>query len=145
MPAITETLNACDAVITLADANGVPVDISGAANRALLAFTHAIESYRVFGDRWIRRLACGQDAALRLDVVYTPGDAQAVAVLRAWYFGLGSARVVRVAVHSGAGADTFTGAFVLARLSLPLEASTPAPILVSAELLPDGAVTHTTA
>jgi hypothetical protein len=137
-------INACDVQITLADADGAPIDISGAANRAVLDFTQVVESWRVFGERWARRLACGQDAALRLDLVYDRAPDGAIALLRGWYFlDPGAPRAVTVSVPGGtAGADRFSGDFVLARLSLPLDAARAAPVLVSVELLPHGAVTH---
>jgi hypothetical protein len=137
-------INACDVQITLANPDGAPIDISGSANRAVLDFTQVIESWRVFGERWLRRLACGQDAALRLDLVYDRAPDGAIALLRGWYFlDPGTPRAVTLSVpNGGGGADRYSGAFLIARLSLPLDAARAAPVLVSVELLPHGAVTH---
>ncbi|MDZ4771206.1 MAG: hypothetical protein SGJ24_18955 [Chloroflexota bacterium] len=146
MPATTSAINACDAAIAIDNAAGVLVDISGAANRAALEFTQTVESYRVFGERWIRRLACGKDATLRLDLVYTTTANEALDLLRDWFFASGSAapRTVRIAVAGTIGSDAYEGEFVLARLNLPLDASNAAPILVTADLLPHGVVSYTT-
>ncbi|MCK6580363.1 MAG: hypothetical protein L6Q98_19895 [Anaerolineae bacterium] len=147
MPATSTVVNGCDVAVYIDGASGTLVDVSGSANRVNLDFSQEVESFRVFGDKWRRRLACAKDATLTLDVVYSTATDEGLDLLRDWYFGANSgvARTVRILVPENAtGSDDYQGEFILSSLSIPINASQAGPITVSAELVPNGEVTHAT-
>jgi hypothetical protein len=67
-------------------------------------------------------------------------------VLLDWWFGsnYNAARTVEINIpDQSTGSDTYSGEFVLSSASIPLSAEDAAPILVSFELLNQGAFTRT--
>jgi hypothetical protein len=146
MTATTTAVNACNVSIHLANASGTLIDISGQGNRFEMSLTQEVETFRVFGSKWMQRLACAQDATMRLDAVYSTASGEALALLRDWYFDYpGTTRRIRVFVPGDTtGADSFEADVLLTSLTIPLDASSAAPIMVSAEIVPNGEVTHAT-
>lgn len=146
MAETSTALNGCDLGIHLDKQDGTPVDISGSSNQVNMQFTKQLGEYQVFGSSWVRRLACKRDATMTLQVVYSTAADEALDVLRDWYFNdSDTKRTLRILVpQDEVGADSYSGEFFLASLEIPIDAGEAAAILVTAELKPDGAVTHTT-
>jgi len=145
MPATTTAINACDVAVYIANAAGVLTDISGSANKVDLAFSQEVGNFRVFGDKWMRRLACAKDATMSLDVVYTTTADEGLDLLRDWMLGAssGTPRAFRVILPQNAvGSDSYEGSVIISSLSIPIDASEAGPIMCSAELMPNGAITH---
>lgn len=145
MPSTTSAKNARDVAIFLDDADGDPVEISGSANSVKFAFTQELGAYRVFQEAWTKRLASGKDASFQIDVVFSTASDEGYALIRDWFYGDASdaPRTLQIVVPRDAdGSDSYSAEALIAEGSIPMEASDAEPILVSVELLPDGAVTH---
>lgn len=145
MAETTTAVNACDVKIHVDNSSGVPVDISGSSNRASLELRQTVESYRVFGQRWMKRKTCAKEGTVQLDVVYSEAADEGLDILRDWWFSndSGTPRTVRLMVPSDAvGDDDYMGEFVLENLSIPIDAGQTGPIIVSATLLSEGAITY---
>jgi hypothetical protein len=135
MPSTDSAINACGAIIRVADEFGDLIDISGSSNEVSLDFDAELGDYKVFGDAAKYRLECGIDASLDLTVVYTTGTREGMSILKRWRKNRGL-RVVHVLV----GADLYKGSFLLEKMSLPLKSDDAKPIMVKASLKPNGNV-----
>ncbi|MDZ4768355.1 MAG: hypothetical protein SGJ24_04440 [Chloroflexota bacterium] len=148
MPSTSTAINACNVKVQIDNAAGTLVDVSGSANRVNLEFSQELGSYRVFGNKWMKRLACAKDATLQLDVVYSTQANEGLDLLRDWFFSAassGTPRTIRMMLPDDVvGGDDYQGEFIISSLSIPMDASEAGPITVSAELMPDGEVTHGT-
>lgn len=147
MPAPTTAINGCDAVIFLEDESLVLQDISGDGNSFELELSNEIGQYKTFGQTWPKRLACGKDASLSLDVVYrmeaSGENPAALGMLRDWFFNGGDSRLIKLCLpDNSSGNDSYYGYFVLETLTIPAAADEADPIMVSAEFLPNGDVTY---
>ncbi len=141
MAQTTTAINACDASIWLDKSTGVLTDISGSSNSLNMDFDNELGMLRNFGSRWPIRLECGKDATLTLAITYTTGTDEAVSILKEWYFNNPGRRSLKFYLpDKSVGADLYAGEFRLEKLSIPTEAGKADPILVTATLRPDGAV-----
>lgn len=140
MAGTTTAVNACDAVIQLADENDVLMDISGSTNECNLGFTKNIGGTKVFGSQTPIRRQCGVDFSLDLTALFTTALNEARDVLFEWAFagGTGSRRFKLMVPNSNIGGFTFTGKVVLQKMDLPLKADDAAPILIKSSMMADG-------
>jgi hypothetical protein len=145
MPQTTTAINACDAAIWLDNAAGTLIDISGSSNSINMDFDNELGMLRNFGSRWPIRLECGKDATFALTAVYTEAATEAVNILKNWFFNTPGNRTLKVYLpDKNVGSDVYSGEFRLEKLSIPAESGKADPIMVSATLRPNGAVTLTT-
>jgi len=146
MAETTTAINACDASVWLDDDAGTPVDISGSTNEVDINFDNEMGEYTVFGNRWKRRTECGKDASFTLQVVYTTQTDEGFDLLKQWFFAHapGNRTISIYLPNKNVGSDHYTMEAKLANLAFTATAGEGDPMMVSAELLPDGEVTHTT-
>lgn len=145
MPQTTGAVNGCDVVIRLDNSAGALTDISGSSNKVELELDNEIGEFRTFASNWAGRIMCGQDASVSLDVIYSLTAAEAMAILKEWYFTTRNKRTLELNIPDNAtGSDRYTMESVLESLSIPAPADEADPIMVSTSLLPDGAVTLAT-
>lgn len=146
MAQTTTAVNACDVAIWLDNGTLTPTDIGGSSNNVDLDFDHDIGEFRTFASRWPGRLECGKDANFTLNIVYSTTADEAFDILKTWYFASSPGnRTLSVYIpDKDVGSDHFQGEFKIASLSWTAGADEAGPIMVTANLLPDGEVTHST-
>lgn len=139
---MTDTaVNACDVVVRLDDAGGNLVDISGESNNASIDFSREIGEFKSFGSQWKTRLACGKDASISLDVVYSQDTAEASKLIEAWFHDTDGKRTLQIDIpDSSPGGVRYEAEVVMESYSIPLAADDANPIMLSCSLLPDGEV-----
>lgn len=148
MPATTTAVNACGVKIELDNAAGVLTDISGSSNEATIDFKIDLGEFKVFGDAWRRRLACGKDASISLRVIYTTAADEGLDLVRDWFFSSDykTARTCRISIPDGTnGSDSYTCEVLLESFNIPTKSDEAAPIMVAVELKPTGEVTYAVA
>lgn len=146
--AITTTArNACDASVWLDTAGGTLTDISGSSANIAPSFDLQVGEYRVFQDRWPKRIDCGKDASITLNVWYSTTADEGFDILIDWFFTTspGARTFSWYQPSKNVGSDYFTGEFRLDDLSWTNDPSDPNPVMVTATLLPDGTVSHSVA
>lgn len=144
MPASTTIVNACGVVIKLADAVAAMQDITGQANEAKLSTERKLGDFKVFGDVNTYRLECGKDGKLELKIFYSKAANEALDLLEDWD-DVGGLRVVTIDVPDSTPASLgrrYSASWRLESLDLPLKADDPKPIVVSATLQINGALTR---
>ncbi|RPI52772.1 MAG: hypothetical protein EHM56_08015 [Chloroflexi bacterium] len=139
-------INAIDAAIWLDKAGGTPTDISGSSNSVSIPLTQQLGPFRNFGSRWPKRLEGGKDGAFRLVITYSTAADEALDILRDWFFATEpGARTIKVYVpDKNVGSDVYSAEVRIESLDIPLDSGKAEPITVTANLLPDGAITHAT-
>ena len=144
MSATPSAVNSCDAGVWLDDDAGTPKDISGSSNQATLDFSNEVEAFRVFGDKWPRRLECGKDARFRLRLVYSTGSDEAVDILKTWFFATtpGNRTLTVYVPDKNVGSDRYQAEVKIESWSGTLDRADAGPVMVDLNLVPDGAVTH---
>lgn len=147
MAETTTTINGCDADIFLDDDADAPVDVSGSSNEIAMTFDNELGEYRTFGSRWRRRTECGKDASFTLQAVYSTAADEAFDLLKTWYFANppGNRTLSVYLPNKNVGSDHYQGEMKVESLDWTSTAGEGDPIIVTAELKPDGEVTHTTA
>jgi len=138
---------ACDVMLWLDDDSGTPTDISGSAASVDMSFTNNVGDFRTFGGRWTKRTVCGSDASFTLNVVYTTATGESYDVIRDWWTGLQYAddRSLRIQVPDNeANSEQWDMEVVLESWDMTLDSSEGGPIMVTANVLPNGAVVHGT-
>ena len=147
MPPTTTAIVATNAKVWIDNAAGTPVDVSGSSNRIEISPENGIAEFRAFGQTWRQRRVTGKDVSMSFNVIYTTASDEAVDVLKTWFFG-GSDAARTVSVYlpdKNVGSDHFYGEFVLASLSIPLDAEADEVVRVSCDLRADGQVYVTAA
>lgn len=146
MAQTTTAVNACDVAIWLDSGTLTPTDISGSSNNVDMDFDQEIGEYRTFGSRWPVRLECGKDAAFTLNIIYSTAADEALDILKTWYFASSPGnRTLSVYIpDKNVGSDHFQGECKIASLSWTAGSDEAGPIMVTANLLPDGEVTLST-
>jgi hypothetical protein len=144
MTATTTAIAATDCVIQLDNNAGALVDISGQSNSVEVSFENGVAEFRPFSTQWKTRKVVGKDAPISMAGVYSTNDAEALGILRGWFFGGDdSARSLQIDVpDSNAGGDRISGEFVLSTFSYTLDSEADDFVRWSAELMPTGAVSH---
>ena len=143
----TTARNACDIGIRLDNASGTLTDISGSSNAVTLTLSQNVGESRVFGSRWPAREVCGKDAKVALTVLYTTASDEGYDILANWFNETDpQPRTLYLYFpNKNVGSDVYYGEFVLESYETPATAGEAAPIMVSASLLIDGAITYTVA
>lgn len=146
MAETTTAVNGCDVAIWLANIAGVLKDISGSSNQIGLKLNAEIGDYRVFKQKWLKRLGCGKDAEAKLVVVYTTAADEGLDILKEWFFAAapGNREMSIYIPDKNVGADHFNGLWRLKDLDIPVNAGEGKPITVTATLLSDGEITLVT-
>lgn len=141
MAQTTTAINACGAVLEVDDVDGDPNNISGSSNRANLKLSRAMGQGVTFEGEWNFRLQCKKDGSLELLIMYTTDTDEGLELLTDWWEANTGRRTVSVYPAGKInGAKFFTGEFLLQDLDLPIDATDPNPIMITATLLPDGAI-----
>jgi hypothetical protein len=140
MPETTSAINACNVALHLDNSSGVPVDISGSANRVEPQFSQQIGEYQVFGGAWLKRLVCKKDATLNLQIVYSTAANEGWKILKDWWQNHNDEpRTVRFMVpEEEIGADDFSGEFLISTMNAPFDGTQAGPVLVALTLLQTG-------
>lgn len=143
----TTGINACDVSIWLDDNADSLKDISGSSNQLDMNFDHDLGQYTTFQSKWPQRLECGKDASFTLQVIYTTASDEAFDILKQWFFATSPGeRSFNVYLpDKNVGSDKFSCEVRLQNLSWTATGGEADPIIVTATLLPSGAVAHTTA
>lgn len=142
MPASSTAVNACDVVIRIEDANGQLVDISGSSNEVNIDFSNDIGEFKPFGNKSRRRLMCGTDAKVALKAFYTQAAGEATDLMKQWQFRKRTKRAFQVCIPDDSpGSDIYEGYVLLSTFSIPGKSDDANPIMLSADLLPDGEIT----
>lgn len=146
MPQTNSQINACDAVIKLQTVSGNLMDISGSSNEVSMDLTNDVGQLTTFQARFPVRSSCKSDATINLRVIYTMSQAEAMQILKDWYFNHhGTIRRIQIYLpDDDAGSDMYQFDVILASLNIPVQSSDANPILVSAVLNPSGAFTLST-
>jgi len=146
MAQTTSAKNALDCQVKLANASAVLKDISGSAASIEPTLAHELGMARTGDSKWPLRLDGGKDATFTLNVVYSTGGDEGLALLRDWWFAdpPGSRSIEIYVPDENAGSDLYYGKVRIGNLSFPLDYSDPNPIAVTAELAVDGPWLHTT-
>lgn len=143
----TTAINACDASIWLDDDANTLQDISGSSNSVDINFDHDLGQYITFQSKWPNRLECGKDASFSIQAVYSTASDEAWDLLKQWYFATspGERSLNIYLPDKNVGSDKFSCEARIENLSFTMTGGEADPIIVTATLLPSGAVAHTTA
>jgi hypothetical protein len=149
MPSSSNAINMCDVDLYMEDEGGNWVDISGTSNEVTLEFSRNIGEWKVFGDQWMQRKACGKDASLSINVIYTiTGDsepAEGKDLFLNWLFDGEGSRNFRLDMPSSeTGNDRYEGPFVLESLPVGGSADEAAPVMMSMSMSAAGQVYYET-
>ena len=131
----------------LDDDAGIPIDISGSSNALEMEFSQELQAYwTMYRGRMPVRNTGREDAAIRVQVVYSTATTEAVDLLTDWYFNHpGTRRTLSIYIPEYIiGADSYSGECLLETLTIPGIAEDSAPIPVQATLLPSGSWTKAT-
>lgn len=146
MAQTTTAVNACDAGIWLDNGTLIPTGIGGSANNVDMNFDQEIGEFRTFGSRWPGRLECGKDANFTLNIVYSSAADEAFDILKTWFFASSPGnRTLSVYIpDKNVGSDHFQAECKIEGLSWTAGSDEAGPIMVTANLLPDGEVALST-
>lgn len=145
MPFTSTAINACDVDLFLENASGTQVAIGGSSNSVDINFDNEIGEYMTFGHQWPGRLECGKDASFTINVVYSSAADEGFDIIKNWYHTAGKPgdRTLQIYVpDKNVGSDYWLAQVKIANYSFTADRGEAGPIMVSAELLPNGAVTH---
>lgn len=147
MAQTTTAINACGAVIKIDNSSPTLTDISGSSNNASLSFSVETATGVTFEGDWNFRLQCKKDASLEIAVMWTTTTDEGRELLETWFAASSpGARTVEVYPNGTAtGERVYSGEFLIEELSIPMAANEAGPIVATATLSPDGAVTFGTA
>jgi len=146
MAQTTTAIDSCAVEVWLDTAGGVLTNISGSSTEIVPHFTQTLGDYHPRASDWPSRLDGGKDAGVRLNVVYSTTDAEGWDILKDWWFAAspGARRMRWYAPDKTAGADQFAGNWRIRDLRWTHGASAAGPVVVTADLVPDGEVTQST-
>jgi hypothetical protein len=148
MAQTSTAITACDAGFWLDNAAGTLTDIGGSSNNLTINLDkETLGTLRTFGSRWPTRYECGKDCTIDFRVVYSTSATEAFQLLKNWYYETDpTARSVKVYLpKKNVGNDVYSGEFRLQNLSIPAEAGSASPVMVSGRLLITGELTIATA
>ena len=146
MAQTSTAINACDVSFWLDNASAALKDLSGSSNSIQVNFDHDVKPFRTFQSQWPKRLECGKDASITLNVVYSSTSDEGWSVLKNWFFAAApGARTFNLYIPTkNVGADFFYGEVRIKSLSFTLSPDEAGPVMVQAVLEPDGAITLST-
>ena len=149
MAQTTTARNACSCAVWLDNSSGTLKDISGSSTSVEFGFTNEIGEFVTFGSCYKGRLECGKDWTFTLNVVYSTTSDEGWDILKGWMHNTTCSddpRTLDIYVPTkNVGSDYWTMEVYLASLSFTADRSDANPIMVTAEFLPDGTVTHSVA
>ena len=148
MPGTSTARNACNVAIWVDDASGVPTDVSGSLNQVRMTFTNVLGEFVVFGAEAIKRLCCGFDGTVELDIVYTTAASEGRDLFFAWEFGALRCTPRTVSIYlpdKNVGSDHFSGEFLIETMDVTGDRSDSGPMPITVRLLPNGSIDRTTA
>jgi hypothetical protein len=149
MPQTTTAQNACNVRVFLDNASGALQDITGSSSSLDMGFTNEIGEFVTFDSCAKGRLECGKDWTFTLNAIYTTTTNEAFDILKNWAASTtcsGSARTLDIYIpDKNVGSDYWTMEVFLSTLSWTADRGDANAIMVSAEFLPNGTVTHTVA
>lgn len=140
MTATATAINACDVVIHLDNASGIPVDISGSVNSLNPQFTTDMGEYNVFGSGWRQRLMCQRDVQIQLNIVYSSAADEGFQLLRNWFANQHTLnKTLRWMIpDDSVGSNDQSGEFFLSQWSYTATAGEAGPIMASLTLVQSG-------
>jgi len=143
----TTAVNACDVDIWLDNAANTLTDIGGGTNKIDLEFDHELGEYRAFGNKWRGRLECGKDAKFTLYVIYSTTATEAMKIIESWFHAnVPGARSLKIYVPTkSAGAAVYSCEARIDEYKFTVDVNDPNAVMATVVLLPDGAVTYSTA
>lgn len=146
MAQTTTAVNACNVVLSIDNASGVPVDVSGSSNQAGINMTVTTAETNTFDGQWAIKKACKTAASLSVTATYSVTETEGYNILADWIFNSPTtSRSVTIDIpDSTVGSDRYTGEFVLESLDVPLSADDAGVILAAAALSNDGAFVRST-
>lgn len=143
MAQTTDSVNACNVVLMVDDADGTLQDVSGSTNQASMDFSRAVAETFTFEGDWAIKKSCKKSVGLSIQALYTLNDAEASNILEDWFFNSNASRTVQIDVpNADGGSFRYSGEMTLESLSIPLSADDAGVILVSATLSNDGEFTR---
>lgn len=142
MPVQSSVINACDAVVRLADPTGELVDISAHSNEVSIDLSNTIGEWKPFGQKWKRRLDCGKEGSISYKGFYAHNEpGSAVELFKEWFFRNRGTRAVEIMIPDNSpGADKYSCDAVLETFNIPIKSDDANPIIFSADLKPDGEI-----
>jgi len=145
MALTTTAYNACDVSPWLEDVNGTQQEIAGSSNSVDISLDHVLGEYVSFQEQWPRRLECGKDATVTLNVIISETASEGWDVLKDWYFATspGARLFTWYQPDKNVGSDKFEMDARLESLAWTADRGEAGPIMVTAVLRPDGELTHT--
>jgi hypothetical protein len=145
MPQTTSQVNACDVRVYLDNGAGLLAEISGSSNEVSMDFTNQLGELFTFGERFPVRGECKSDATINLNVIYTLDDAEAMNILKDWFFTTRGQKTIRIEIPDDEpGSDRYQFEVFMESFNIPLVSNDANPILVSTVLRPTGTFTVTT-
>lgn len=146
MAQTTTAENACDVVLTVDNASGTPVDVSGSTNQANMDLSATSAETFTFQGDWAIKKTCKKAVAVAVQALYSVTETEALNIFMDWFFNsLGTSRTVQIDIpDSSVGSDRYSGEFTLENVSVPLTADDAGVILASIALSNDGTVTRST-
>lgn len=145
MAQTTTAISSCAVEVWLDNtAGGVLTNISGSSTEIVPRFTQTLGDYHPRASDWPSRLDGGKDAGIRLNVVYSTTAAEGWDILKDWWFTAppGARTLTWYAPDKTAGADMFSGEWRIRDLRWTHGAGSAGPVVVTADLVPDGEVTQ---
>jgi len=144
MAETTTAVNACDVEIWLDNASGTPTDISGSSNAVTMTMENDVGDYRVFSNRWRKRMECGKSLTMTINGVYTETATEMQGLFAAWALANPSgARTVTVYIpDKNVGSSKWSGEWRLQDYNFAADVTEPGAIPLTATLLSDGTITH---
>ena len=147
MSQTTTKINACDLSLWLDNAAGTPVDISGSSNKVGMTFSLETGEMATFQTHWKVRTQCLKDVAIACRAVYSTASDEALDILKNWFFAAtpGARTFSAYLPDKNVGSDHYYGEVVLDGFNFDGDVTSPNPIAVEFNLLPDGEFSWTTA
>ena len=144
MTATDTAITACDVGVWIDNAAGTLKDVSGSSNKATLNFDNNLGQFTPFGAQWPKRVECGKDAKIDLEIIYSTAADEGFDIIKNWFFATPSGdRTVRIYVpDKNVGSDMFYGEHKIQNFSFALTGGSADPVVVSVSLLPNGEVSH---
>jgi len=146
MAQTTTALGPCEVEVWLDNVGGTLTAINGSTTTIDPRFTLTQGDYHPRASDWPNRLDGGKDAGVRLNVLYSTTADEGWDILKDWWFAAspGARTLTWYAPANEVGADKFSGEFRIRDLRWTHSASPAGPIVVTADLVPDGEVSQST-
>lgn len=144
MATTSTAFTACDAVLKLANDVAVLVNISGSTSNVDVNFDNKIGEFRVFGDQFTQRIACGKDSSITIKGIATTGAGEIRDLIENWFFNGSGKRTFQLNMPSeAAGSIRYQVSVLLKTFSFSGDAGAPEPVMYNIELACVGAATRT--